>query len=594
MKKIFSKWNLNVSLYVRFITVLLFNSVIIFLAVGGVSYFNLKSLHETRTFNGILTSINNICSAFDATYTVLSDMSLLFATDKDVLDAIGGYYEFTIERDREDVKALINFDLARSTLEDKLNILTGYNHTVGYALMYNEDYNNRLVVDNLEEVVLQNMKTDIVVPLYQNGTLQANTIHESVYKEEKLVISTIRDIYDYKEHKLKLYMETDVSYIKNVFKDYRFSKDAFFAVKNMDQQVIFSENEGILPCGYIIKTDEEKGWSEWGKNYSVFEAKGAGYSLLEFVPHNDYDMDMRRWIWQLSLIVLGTIVLIIFLTLIIWRSICKPMQIFSNEFRLMAENKQNVQRRIIGIKEFDRLLNEFYNAKESVQSLNKEILEKERRQKELEIEKLLIQINPHFIHNTLNCIQWLARIKGDNEIQEMVMLFTRVLNYNLGKKSVFVTVEEELDAIKNYVELQKRKNGIRINSVFEVDVQLLSCVIPRFILQPLVENSILYGNAPVGNTVIEIFAEKESDDYFVLSVKDNGRGMDEEIIKQLKGNVEPKKLGIGLKYVKQMIQFYCGDKAYIDVDNDCKIGTKILLKIPICYKEEDYDQGINS
>ena len=319
MKKFFSKWNLNVSLYVRFITVLLFNSVIIFLAVGGVSYFNLKSLHETRTFNSILTSINNICSAFDATYTVLSDMSLLFVTDKDVLDAIGGYYEFNIERDRGDVKALINFDMARSALEDKLNILTGYNHTVGYAVMYNEDHDNRLVVDNLEEAAVQNMKTDIVVPLYQNGTLQANTIHESVYKEEKLIISTIRDIYNYKEYKLKLYMETDVSYIKNVFKDYRFSKNAFFAVKNMNQQVIFSENEGILPCGYTINIDEENGWSEGEKNYYVFEAKGAGYSLLEFVPQNDCDMDMRRWIWQLNLIVLATIVLIIFLTLVIWR-----------------------------------------------------------------------------------------------------------------------------------------------------------------------------------------------------------------------------------------------------------------------------------
>ncbi|MFK7691976.1 sensor histidine kinase [Paenibacillus sp. HJGM_3] len=200
----------------------------------------------------------------------------------------------------------------------------------------------------------------------------------------------------------------------------------------------------------------------------------------------------------------------------------------------------------------------------------------------LEVEKLLFQINPHFIHNTLDTVRWLARLKGQEQIEDLVSLLNKVLYYNMGKGGT-ATLGREIACLKDYVALQQ----IRYDFQFEVEIQtedgLMDVPIPRFILQPLVENAIYHGLGDDG--CVEVKTGFEGEDKIRIEVKDNGLGMREEEIGRLLDNGaderRKKGMGIGIHYVNRMIKVQYGDQASLTITSGPGSGTSIVLLIPI-------------
>jgi two-component system sensor histidine kinase YesM len=205
----------------------------------------------------------------------------------------------------------------------------------------------------------------------------------------------------------------------------------------------------------------------------------------------------------------------------------------------------------------------------------------------LEVEKLLFQINPHFIHNTLDTVRWLARLNGQEQIERLVSILNKVLYYNMGKGGT-ATLGREIACLNDYVELQQ----IRYDFQFEVDIQagdeLMDVPIPRFILQPLVENSLYHGLGDDG--WIEVKAGFEGEDCIRIEVKDNGLGMHvEEIRRLLDSGIEERRktgMGIGIHYVNRMIKVQYGDRASLTINSELGIGTSIVLLIPITDEQD--------
>nr|WP_240548336.1 histidine kinase [Paenibacillus lignilyticus] len=218
-----------------------------------------------------------------------------------------------------------------------------------------------------------------------------------------------------------------------------------------------------------------------------------------------------------------------------------------------------------------------------IQDLIGDIELRETNKRQLEVEKLLYQINPHFIHNTLNTIQWLARMKGQTEIDQFVSVFTRILHYNLGKKGEIVPLRDELAAIHDYIALQRVRYDCEFQVVTDIDEGLLDTDVPRFILQPIVENALYHGLSDE-NGKITLDIHKVSDHYLIIEVIDNGEGMTaEEIAKVMLEEKNPLRdsgLGIGLDYVKRVIQAHYGDDCLFSIDSRIGQGTTVTLKIP--------------
>lgn len=287
------------------------------------------------------------------------------------------------------------------------------------------------------------------------------------------------------------------------------------------------------------------------------------------------------------LLALSTLLFAGVLALLIWKRIYGPLRKVNVEIIRMAENV-TAPVAFTNVEEFDFVLSNFQQMKDQVNDLLLAVARNEKQKSQFEIEKLLSQINPHFLHNTLNTVQWLARLNGQKEIDKLVTLLVKVLHYNLGKQSIIVTIGEEIEAIRNYMELQR----IRYDYEFEFNVQaeedVLSAAVPRFLLQPLVENSIYHGLSDNGK--VEVMITAHGADEILLCVKDNGTGMDPDKIEELLSDDGARKrgLGIGFSYVMRMLRVYYGEQMTLQITSNPGEGTCVSIIIPKKSKE-DFD-----
>lgn len=238
--------------------------------------------------------------------------------------------------------------------------------------------------------------------------------------------------------------------------------------------------------------------------------------------------------------------------------------------------------------EIGRLSNDFNNMLNQIEKLIERLIREEGLKKDAELEALQYQITPHFMYNTLNSIKFAALLKGEKELGNLIGDFVELLQASVNKKGTFVTVSDELHILNNYIHLQKIRYDGHFEVEYEVDEKAGSCFVPRLILQPLVENSILHGlDMKKDNSRIEIKAMIE-EEYLCISVKDNGRGMTQEQIYDLLTKKTKKTnglSGIGVANVRERLELYYGNNAGLGYDSNSD-GTSAYLYLP-AYKEQN-------
>ncbi|WP_248925631.1 sensor histidine kinase [Paenibacillus hamazuiensis] len=228
-------------------------------------------------------------------------------------------------------------------------------------------------------------------------------------------------------------------------------------------------------------------------------------------------------------------------------------------------------------------LGESYNQMlNRVEELIKQVKREEALKKEAEIEALQYQLNPHFLYNTLNTIKWVAKLHKTPQISEVVSALVRLLQASLGKKGDFLEIREEIGLIKDYMEIQNFRYGDKVKLVYDIDPFAARCLVPRMILQPLVENAIIHGIEPSGRDgLITIRAWIERDILF-CQVEDNGVGIQQESgglteARELKERMS----GIGMRHIREKIKLYYGDDYKMYVTSKERQGTTVRLTLPI-------------
>ena len=310
--------------------------------------------------------------------------------------------------------------------------------------------------------------------------------------------------------------------------------------------------------------------------------------VILLISGKDYNHERDLWLKQFIFFSLVSICISIFLSIILWITVNKPLKNFNAEISLMSLGNYQTPLHYTKLKEYDEFLEQFNQMRIRILELIDKVKQKEKHEAYLEVEKLLYQINPHFIHNTLDTIRWMARLKGEEEIDVLISSLNRLLYYNLGKANTS-TIQEEIKALEDYVKLQKVKYDFEFNVELKTDTKYLEFVIPRFLLQPLVENSLFHGLNGYGIISIEI--NKVEEDFITLKVSDNGVGMSADVLQSLLNEKPYEKekmgMGIGLNYVRRMIKIQYGETAKITIVSSTGCGTTTTLYLPI-------DKGANA
>jgi two-component system sensor histidine kinase YesM len=214
-----------------------------------------------------------------------------------------------------------------------------------------------------------------------------------------------------------------------------------------------------------------------------------------------------------------------------------------------------------------------------------------RQRKTAEIILLQTRINPHFIYNTLDSIQWMAKIQKNTGIADITRSLINLLRNIAGTSADLITLEEELRLLDDYTAVM----SIRFMGIFSmenrIDTSLNRYLIPKLTLQPLVENAIIHGIAPSGIFGSIILEGRREGSFLVLTVLDSGIGIGEEKLKNIL-NIEAKKGGaslntIGVKNVDQRLRLLYGEGAGLGFESEAGKYTRVTVRLPARTAEKE-------
>ncbi|WP_238860198.1 sensor histidine kinase [Clostridium sp. YIM B02569] len=206
-------------------------------------------------------------------------------------------------------------------------------------------------------------------------------------------------------------------------------------------------------------------------------------------------------------------------------------------------------------------------------------------QKEAEIRAIEAQINPHFLYNTLDCINWMAIEKEEYEISKMLKSLGQILRYSINQSNKIVSFSQEIQWLKQYLYLQESRFDNSFKTEIKFDKEVPEFKIHKLMLQPLIENSIIHGfEGYTSGGILEVSIEmKEAD--IVIFIKDNGKGMDGEKVKYINSLVSEAKIinkgeHIGIENVISRLRIYYGDYYKFNIESEIDRGTSICIRIP--------------
>ena len=223
----------------------------------------------------------------------------------------------------------------------------------------------------------------------------------------------------------------------------------------------------------------------------------------------------------------------------------------------------------------------------------KELMEKVRREetelRKTELKALQAQINPHFLYNTLDSIQWMCERGETDNASKMVGALAKLFRISISRGHELITIKDEINHVKNYLVIQSFRYREQFSYSFEVDEKLETFPCNKITLQPLVENAIYHGiDRLVDEGEIKITVKEAEDDQndILMIVEDNGVGMSEEQCRKILCKERSDSSGIGVKNVNDRLKIYFGEKYGLTVKSELDVGTVMTARIPKIAKEE--------
>ena len=265
--------------------------------------------------------------------------------------------------------------------------------------------------------------------------------------------------------------------------------------------------------------------------------------------------------------------------------IITPLHTVVEGMKEMEEGNLTVHVEPAGQSEIRTMIHSFNRMVRELKASIEENEQVQQKKHQAEVRALQSQINPHFLVNTLNSIRFMAQVSKFDGIRKMAEALIKILSCSFRGSISFYTVREELDVLDSYLYLMKIRYSDGFEVVYDIDETCLDCKVPRLILQPIVENSIVHGLAEkeddIGHLTVRL---KASGDSLIFTVEDDGRGMTEEVIRQLlthRERAEGDNTSIGVENVLSRLKLNFGSRYGIRMESQPGQYTKTILTIPL-------------
>ncbi|MFY9284840.1 MAG: sensor histidine kinase [Miniphocaeibacter sp.] len=373
-------------------------------------------------------------------------------------------------------------------------------------------------------------------------------------------------------------VEVLTSTLNDIFIESTIYKGSIY-IANADDNICYSNQENTEESISLEKIKYEKEDFISKKQIDV-----NNWELIGFIKSNIVFSELYNI--RNNILIIFVIVAIIS-CFYIWFSankITKPIKKIIKNMKIVEKGNFNISLEVETEDEIGVLTNTFNHMVFTI----KELIEKEKKQQILletaELNALQSQINPHFLYNTLDSINWMARLNRLDIVSDMIEALTTVFRVSLSKGKVIIPVSDELSHVVEYMKIQKYRYGDKIN--FEIDVadDLLDYSIVKIIFQPLVENSLYHGLININKKGSIRLAGKEYSEKLVFIVEDNGVGMTKErldnINKFLKDGIDTTSSSYGIINVQRRLQMTFGEQYGLKYESEIDKGTRVYIEIP--------------
>ena len=386
--------------------------------------------------------------------------------------------------------------------------------------------------------------------------------------------------------------------IEDAIKKISIYKNGFVFVYDQNQRIVYTPvneivyrvNPKWLSAGEPVVADIR------GEKYQIESSRidGLGWTVVGVFSVDEIQGSLSRAFNYFLIISLAFMFLFFLLFNFLTKTIVEPL---INLKSLMSQAASgNFEVKFVGhYKDEVGDLGESFNTMiEEINSLIEMVYKEQHDRQQAQLRALQEQIKPHFLYNTLDTINWLARSYGAKDIVRLIDALTTMFRVGLSQGQDIITFEEELSHASNYLYIQGIRYKEKIEYEIEVPEHLYPLKVPKLILQPLIENSIYHGLKMKDERGIIKISSEIVEDVFVIRIEDDGIGIKEDELRRLNQSLSENKErdSFGLFYVNDKIKLHCGAEYGLKISGRSGGGTEIHIYLPVVKDEEDdYVQG---
>ncbi len=451
---------------------------------------------------------------------------------------------------------------------------------------------------------------------YQNALNDPDSIfiegpHSQIYASSSLsskVFSVSRTIqnYDGTGPLGIILIDANLSLIQNYSNSVKLSHEGFIFITNPDYTFVFHAGDPIdldsfdneyyknLYSEIFINTgDRSSGYfgaqisqTDYQVVYqSMSKAPWKVYAVTPYENIIDEANTIRNLILFISFL---SLILVTIISIVLSIKITRPLTRLRESMDKADHGNLDIRVPVTSSDEVGQLTNSFNTMIARLDALVHQTVKDQEDKRKLEIKALQHQINPHFLYNTLDSIIWMIADNDKNAIK-MIEALSKLFRISLSRGKDLIPLSEELEHVRNYLIIQKMRYQSKFDFNVESNEEVMNCKTLKIILQPLVENSIYHGiKNKEGKCQITVRAEKSGNN-LLISVIDDGLGMDketcEEILKDTYNKETPGGSGIGVKNVHTRIQLYFGEEYGLSFESSYEEGTTVYIKLPLLHED---------
>lgn len=436
-----------------------------------------------------------------------------------------------------------------------------------YALNRGEDY----VAISRERDGVDQQDTSQMVTLYHR-------IASKKEKEEELGICSI---------------SVSAKYFQDIMKNANITSEGLVYLMSENGRMITSSNSSILQKmqkkGILLNYGAElfmEKRKEGQKEYYITRQNvdGASWQMILIIPENEYE-DQYRFLWLSAALMLGSMIaVIVLMSYLLSGYYVGRLKKLNVEMTGLESGNLNANLPIATEEdEIEEIYHNFNGMVQEVQRLMQEHYQLGKEVKMAEVRALQAQINPHFLYNTLDLINWISMDYGAEEIGTLTWNLARFYRLSLNHGKSLISIGEEVEHVEVYVNIENYHFDNAISLEVDVPEELKSYACLNIILQPFVENAIVHGIAEkpdIESCEIRICARREEQD-IVFSVQDDGPGVDvKEMQKETQQDIRTAQHGYGVRNINFRLKLCFGEKygvTYLESEK----GTHVEIKIPV-------------